>query len=116
MPAVAMRASDGEKESLPFFDHALELDPNFAPALCHPRSSRPGSPVRSRFRAARQTPKCTLWLADQNLPQAEKQVGYFYQCGYGVKQDYAQAHAWYLRAAGHGNSDAENLRRPSEPA
>jgi TPR repeat protein len=25
-----------------------------------------------------------------------------------VKQDYAQAHAWYLRAAGHGNSDAEN--------
>jgi hypothetical protein len=25
-----------------------------------------------------------------------------------VKQDFAQAHAWYLRAAGHGNSDAEN--------
>ena len=46
--------------------------------------------------------------ADQNLPQAEKQIGYFYQCGYGVKQDYAEAHAWYLRAAGHGNSDAEN--------
>ena len=46
--------------------------------------------------------------ADQNLPQAEKQIGYFYQCGYGVKQDYAEAHAWYLRAARHGNSDAEN--------
>jgi TPR repeat protein len=25
-----------------------------------------------------------------------------------VKQDFAQAHAWYLRAAGHGNADAEN--------
>jgi len=25
-----------------------------------------------------------------------------------VKQDFAQAHAWYLRAASHGNSDAEN--------
>jgi hypothetical protein len=25
-----------------------------------------------------------------------------------VKQDFAQAHTWYLRAAGHGNSDAEN--------
>jgi TPR repeat protein len=25
-----------------------------------------------------------------------------------VKQDFSQAHAWYLRSAGHGNSDAEN--------
>jgi TPR repeat protein len=25
-----------------------------------------------------------------------------------MKQDFAQAHAWYLRAAGHGNFDAEN--------
>jgi eukaryotic-like serine/threonine-protein kinase len=29
---ILQRASGGEKESLPFFDHALELDPNFAMA------------------------------------------------------------------------------------
>jgi Sel1 repeat len=39
---------------------------------------------------------------------AEKEVGYFYKSGLGVKRDYAQALTWYRRAAGHGNSDAEN--------
>lgn len=46
--------------------------------------------------------------ADQNLPDAEEEVGYFYQSGLGVKLDYAQALAWYRRAADHGDSDAEN--------
>ena len=46
--------------------------------------------------------------ADQNLSDAEREVGYFYQSGLGVKRDYAQALTWYRRAADHGNSDAEN--------
>jgi TPR repeat protein len=46
--------------------------------------------------------------AEQNLPDAEEMVGYFYQNGFGIKRDYAQALAWYRRAAGHGNSKAEN--------
>jgi TPR repeat protein len=46
--------------------------------------------------------------ADQNLPDAEQEIGYFYQCGFVGSRDYAQAIAWYRRAASHGNSNAEN--------
>src|SRR5436309_1773942 len=41
-------------------------------------------------------------------PQAEQEVGYFYQCGFVGPRDYAQAISWYRRAAAHGNSNAEN--------
>ncbi|HEX8879369.1 MAG TPA: tetratricopeptide repeat protein [Candidatus Acidoferrum sp.] len=46
--------------------------------------------------------------ADQNWPDGEREVGYFYQCGFAVKQDLTQALAGYRRSAGHGNAMAEN--------
>jgi TPR repeat protein len=46
--------------------------------------------------------------ADQNLSDAEEEVGYFYQNGFGVNRDYAQALIWYHRAADHGSFNAEN--------
>ena len=48
--------------------------------------------------------------ADQNLVASRKGlIGYFYQVRVrGGKQDFAQAHCLAFRAAGHGNSDAEN--------
>ena len=46
--------------------------------------------------------------ADQNWSDGEREVAYFYQCGFAVKQDLAEALAWYRRSAGHGNAMAEN--------
>src|SRR5215469_1648520 len=46
--------------------------------------------------------------ADQNLADGEREVAYFYQCGFGVKRDFTQALAWYRRSADHGSAMAEN--------
>ena len=46
--------------------------------------------------------------ADQNFADAEEELGYFYQNGWAVKRDYAQAVTWYRRAADHGSLNAEN--------
>jgi TPR repeat protein len=46
--------------------------------------------------------------ADQNLADAEQEMGYFYQSGLGAKRDYAQALSWYRRSAIDGSTNAEN--------
>ena len=37
---------------------------------------------------------------------AMNQIGYLYECGFGVEQDYAAAMEWYEKSADLGNSDA----------
>ena len=37
-----------------------------------------------------------------------KNLGYMFQNGLGVQTDYARAMSWYVEAAAHGNSNAEN--------
>ena len=39
--------------------------------------------------------------AERGDPSAIKNIGFFYHQGHGVKQDYAKALAWYMRAPGH---------------
>lgn len=48
-----------------------------------------------------------LPLARQGYPLAECQVGYFYSEGLGVPKDMEQALYWTLRAAEHGDWDAQ---------
>ncbi|CAG8560480.1 11194_t:CDS:2 [Paraglomus occultum] len=51
-----------------------------------------------------------LWAkkaADQGLAKAEYAVGYFTEMGIGVKKDLLDAHAWYRRAAAHGDVRAQ---------
>src|SRR6267142_5780914 len=69
---------------------------------------RPCSRVASGSSVIISKPSNGTARGDQNLSDAEEVVGYFYQCGFGVKRDYAQALAWYRRATSHGNSNAEN--------
>jgi TonB family protein len=50
------------------------------------------------------------WLhkaADQGSASAQVNIGYFYQNGWGVKQDYAEAMRWYLGPANKGNAYAQ---------
>lgn len=45
-------------------------------------------------------------LADQGYAEAQKLLGYMYEFGQGVPQDYEQAAAWYRKAAAKGNAYA----------
>ena len=47
-------------------------------------------------------------LAEQGDPAGEARLGYLYQAGLGVSQDFAAAAQWYRLAAGHGNVAAQN--------
>jgi TPR repeat protein len=44
--------------------------------------------------------------AEQELAEAQLQLGDLYDAGHGVEPDIALAHTWYEKAAGHGNADA----------
>ena len=44
--------------------------------------------------------------ADQGLDLAQSNLGNMYDNGYGVPQDYIQAHMWFNLAAAQGNEDA----------
>jgi hypothetical protein len=55
--------------------------------------------------------------ADQGITAAEIGLGSLYEQGRGVKQDNAQAVAWYRKAADHGDATAlGNWRRLTQPA
>ena len=45
-------------------------------------------------------------LADQGYAEAQKLLGYMYEIGQGVPQDYERAAAWYRTAAAKGNAYA----------
>jgi TPR repeat protein len=45
--------------------------------------------------------------ADQGDSTSQYMLGYLYDAGQGVPQDYVQAAQWYLKAANQGNSDAQ---------
>ena len=47
-------------------------------------------------------------LAEQGDPAGEARLGFLYQSGLGVPQDYAAAAGWYRMAAGRGNAAAQN--------
>ena len=47
-------------------------------------------------------------LAEQGDPVGEARLGYLYQAGLGVPQDFAAAAQWYRLAAGQGNVAAQN--------
>lgn len=46
--------------------------------------------------------------AHRGNAEAQVELGWFYQKGCGVKQDYAQALNWYRKAADQGNGNAQN--------
>ncbi len=48
-----------------------------------------------------------LLPAQQGDPQAQLFVGYLYETGQGVRQDYAEAIRWYRKAAEQGNTIAQ---------
>lgn len=48
----------------------------------------------------------TLQLANQGYAMAQARVGYMYYVGQGVRQDFAQAKAWYIQAANQGHASA----------
>ena len=45
---------------------------------------------------------------EQGVAEAQKNLGYIYEKGYGVSQNYRQALSWYLKAADQGLADAQN--------
>ena len=47
-------------------------------------------------------------LANQGFATAQYDLGVMYNNGKGVRQDYAKAHNWYLKAASQGNATAQN--------
>ena len=47
-------------------------------------------------------------LAEQGDPVGEARLGYLYQAGLGVKQDFAAAAQWYRLAGDQGNVAAQN--------
>jgi TPR repeat protein len=51
--------------------------------------------------------KLLLPLAEAGDARAQYEVGMMYMSGWAVKQDYAQAAAWYLKSAQQGNADAQ---------
>ena len=53
------------------------------------------------------------WLrkaADQELAQAQHDLGVMYADGHGVPQDYVEAHMWWNLAAAQGNDEAREKR------
>jgi TonB family protein len=46
--------------------------------------------------------------ADTGIAASQVNVGFMYESGLGVNQDYAAAMAWYRKAADQGNAQAEN--------
>ncbi len=46
--------------------------------------------------------------AEQGYAPAQNWLGYCYQIGYGVPQNYDKAIEWYRKAANQGNADAQN--------
>lgn len=54
--------------------------------------------------------KAAYWYrkaAEQDLPQAQANLGYLYAHGQGVAQDYTEARRWFQRAADQGFADGE---------
>jgi len=70
----------------------------------------PGNQGARAYRAGRYEEAYRLWkpLADKKDVRAQCQLAYLYERGLGVKQDLAQATAWYEKAALQGSSYAEN--------
>ncbi|KAF8947428.1 hypothetical protein BGZ52_007849, partial [Haplosporangium bisporale] len=48
-----------------------------------------------------------LKAADQGHMGAQFNIGFLYDDGQGVPQDYSQAMKWYLKAADQGDMDAQ---------
>src|SRR5262245_51178041 len=48
-------------------------------------------------------------LAERGDPQAQTRLGFMFETGQGVPQNYAEAAYWYQRAAQQGDSDAQYL-------
>ena len=46
--------------------------------------------------------------AERNNPDAQSQLGYMYDCGIEVEQDYKEAVKWYRKAAAQGNARAQS--------
>jgi hypothetical protein len=51
---------------------------------------------------------CYKPLAEQGNAEAQHNLGWMYEHGHGVPQDYQQALSWYRKAAEHGNAPAQN--------
>jgi len=53
-------------------------------------------------------------LAEQGNPDAQLMLGFMYDQGHGVPQDYAEMEKWYRRAAKQGNLSAQSTLRLME--
>jgi uncharacterized protein len=60
-----------------------------------------------RFNGSSPSDDTTLLLAEQGDAKAQDKLGFAYDTGQGVRQDYAEAVKWYRKAADQGNASAE---------
>ena len=60
-----------------------------------------------RFNGSSPSDDTTLLLAEQGDAKAQNKLGFVYDAGQGVRQDYAEAVKWYRKAADQGNASAE---------
>ncbi len=49
-------------------------------------------------------------LAEKGVAEAQYKLGMLYSMGYGVPQDFVQAHKWYSLAGANGDKGAPTLR------
>ncbi len=49
-------------------------------------------------------------LAEKGVAEAQYKLGMLYSTGYGVPQDFVQAHKWYSLAGANGDKGAPTLR------
>src|ERR1051325_1625270 len=59
------------------------------------------------FQTARQVALACRELADQGDVRAELNLGWLYNIGSGVRQDYGEAARWWRKAADRGNAIAQ---------
>lgn len=65
--------------------------------------------LADHYRATAQPEKMLHWLqasADQGYPLAQTSLGVLYYTGEHVPKDLAIAHAWFVKAADHGDVEA----------
>ena len=91
------------------FDHAaIGVTPKHVSYVTD--SSSDSVKAYAAFRADQYASALRFWLslAEDGKADAQANIGYMYQTGKGLPQDFTEAFRWYLRAAAQGNALAES--------
>jgi hypothetical protein len=67
-------------------------------------------PVKASRKTTKEALKWYRLAADQGNAQAQNNLGFMYDSGEGVPQNYSQAYIWYSLAGTSGNADAVKNR------